>query len=99
MQAAQKSSHSLLCHAMCSRFFSTSHASQLPAANCLVDAPVVDVFALEWRQCGLGSSQLVTQMPQTLTEPNLKAIKANADKHAEGLLALIGSQLWASWQR
>jgi len=29
-------------------------------------------------------------MPQTLTEPNLKPIKANADKHAEGLVAPIG---------
>ena len=36
---------------------------------------------------------------QTLTEPDLKANKANADKHAEGLLALIGRWVRASWQR
>ena len=85
---------------MCSRFFSTPPAPSQLACNktALIDARVVDVFVLVCRQCGPRSSHLVTKMPQPLTEPSLKAIKANADKHAEGLLALIGSQLWASSQ-
>ena len=85
---------------MCSAFFLPLPRQPVgPQQNCLIDAPVVDVFVLVCRQCGPRSSHLVTKMPQPLTEPSLKAIKANADKHAEGLLALIGSQLWASWQR
>jgi len=80
-------------------FFYPSRASQLARnKTALIDARVVDVFVLVCRQCGPRSSHLVTKMPQPLTEPSLKAIKANADKHAEGLLALIGSQLWASSQ-
>ena len=84
---------------MLALFFYPSRASQLACnKTALIDARVVDVFVLVCRQCGPRSSHLVTKMPQPLTEPSLKAIKANADKHAEGLLALIGSQLWASSQ-